>query len=213
MSDSPSPPAIRASDAERRRALQVLRDAVVEGRLTLEEYSDRVGGAIAAKTDQDLAALTRDLPAPPASAPRSGPPAENRAVFSHLVRRGPIELDGKSSYVSLFSTIDLDLREATLLSAEVELSIRNIFGTVTVLVPEGVDVRVDGGGIFASQHVDTSPRPVPGAPVIRIHASGPGGSLYVRTHQPRGWRDLLTSGGDPESSRRLEAGGPPPETR
>jgi hypothetical protein len=191
MSDPPSPPAIRASDAERRRALRALRDAVVEGRLTLEEYGDRFGGALAATTDRDLAALTRDLPAPAAGAPPGGPPVELRAVFACLVRRGPLELGAKTSIVSVFGAVDLDLREATLLAAEVELTIRNIFGTVRVLVPEGVDVRVDGGGLFASQHVDTSPRPLPGAPVIRIHASGPGGTLYVRTHQPRRRPDRL----------------------
>jgi hypothetical protein len=185
MSDPLPPPAIRASDAERRRALWVLRDAVVEGRLTLEEYGDRVGGAVAAKTDRDLAALTRDLPAP-AAAPPGGPPAAHRAICSHLVRQGPLELGGRSSYLSVFGTIDLDLREATLLAAEVELSIRNIFGTVTVLVPEGVDVRLDGGGLFASQHVEAPSRPAPGAPVLRIHISGPGGTLYVRTPQPPG---------------------------
>jgi Cell wall-active antibiotics response LiaF, C-terminal len=122
-----------------------------------------------------------------------GPPAEHRAVFSRLVRRGPLALGGASSYLAVFGTVDLDLREATLLAAEVELTIRNIFGTVRVLVPEGVDVRLDGGGLFASQHVDTSPRPAPGAPVLRIHASGPGGTLYVRTPQPRRWPDRLTS--------------------
>ena len=49
MSEGSQPPAIRVSDAERQHAIVVLRDAVVEGRLTLEEYSDRVGSAVAAR--------------------------------------------------------------------------------------------------------------------------------------------------------------------
>ena len=64
MSDGPSPPAIRISDAERQRVIAVLRDAVVEGRLTLDEYSDRVGSAVAAKTDQEARALLRALGLP-----------------------------------------------------------------------------------------------------------------------------------------------------
>ena len=58
----------------------------------------------------------------------------------------------------------------------------NLFGTVTVIVPESVDVSVSGGGMFASQVIQphTAP-PVPGAPKLRIHARGPGGTLYVRT--------------------------------
>jgi hypothetical protein len=38
-------PALRASDAEREQGIALLRGAVVEGRLTLEEFSDRVGKA------------------------------------------------------------------------------------------------------------------------------------------------------------------------
>jgi hypothetical protein len=198
MSEAPLPPAIRVSDAERQHAVIILRDAVVEGRLTLEEYSDRVGNAYAAQTDRDLAVLTRDLPADTAHTSRGSVPSENRAICSHLVRRGPLRLSRHSSYLSVFGTIDLDLREATLAGAEVDLTIRNIFGTVTVFVPEGVDVRIDGGGLLASQHVDTSSgRLAPEAPIVRIHASGPGGTIYVRTHEPRTWLESLVSGRDP----------------
>jgi hypothetical protein len=58
MTDGPLPPAIRISDAERQHAIGVLRDAVVEGRLTLEEYSDRVGIAVGARLAR-IAALRR----------------------------------------------------------------------------------------------------------------------------------------------------------
>jgi len=42
---SAQPPAILAGDAEREHSTQLLSQAVVEGRLTLEEFSDRVGRA------------------------------------------------------------------------------------------------------------------------------------------------------------------------
>ena len=58
----PQPTPILASDAERERSVALLRDAVGEGRLTLTEFSDRVGLAQAARTDHELARLTRDLP-------------------------------------------------------------------------------------------------------------------------------------------------------
>jgi hypothetical protein len=182
---SPHHPAIRASDAERQQTILVLRDALLEGRLTLDEYSDRTGHALAARTDHDLAELTRDLPArsgsaAPVSSPRPPAAAEHRAFCSHLVRRGPMRLDEHTVFLSLCGTIDLDLRQARLPGPEVDLTIRNIFGTVRVIVPDGVDVRVDGGGWWASQYIDTPSTLLPEAPIIRIHASGPGGSLYVR---------------------------------
>jgi DUF1707 SHOCT-like domain len=59
---------ILASDAERECSIALLRDAVGEGRLTLEEFSERVGLAQAARTDQELAHLARDLPGAPGAA-------------------------------------------------------------------------------------------------------------------------------------------------
>jgi hypothetical protein len=197
MTEGPLPPAMLASDAQRAQAIATLRDAVVQGRLTLDEYSDRVGVAVAARTEPDLAALTRDLPASAPVLVSGGAmvPAENRAICSHLVRRGPLRLSPQSSFQSVFGTIDLDLREATLPGAEVDLAVNNIFGTVTILVPEGVDVRIEGGGLFASQHIDTSNAPLaPGAPIIRIRASGPGGTLYVRNREPRAWIERMLTG-------------------
>ena len=56
---------MRASDAERERAVDVLKAAFTEGRLTQDEYADRVGQVQVSKTYGDLAALTHDLPIGP----------------------------------------------------------------------------------------------------------------------------------------------------
>jgi len=184
VNENSSPPAIRASDAERRQVIHVLRDAVVEGRLTLEEYSDRVGIAVGARTDVELAELTRDLPvaAPSRALATDAPRPRFRAICSHLVRRGPLRLPRQASYLSVFGTIDLDLRQATLPGPEIDLQVTNVFGTVTVIVPDGVHVEIDGGGLLASEKVDISAlSALPEAPVVRIHTSGPGGTLYVRS--------------------------------
>jgi DUF1707 SHOCT-like domain len=173
-------PAIRVSDEEREHSIVLLRDAVVTGRLTLEEFSDRVGRAQLARTDRDLEGLTADLPAhAPERAPV--PEAKHRATFSKLVRRGSWEIPERSSWRSLFGTIVLDLRDARLAGPVVELDIYNLFGTVTVLVPAGVQLDVEGSAPFASQVIEPPSRPPPaGAPRLRIRASGPGGTLYVR---------------------------------
>lgn len=64
-------PGLRASDADREHVVSVLRTQVGEGRLTLEEFSERSATAYAARTLGELDALTSDLPAPgsPAEAP------------------------------------------------------------------------------------------------------------------------------------------------
>lgn len=61
---------MRASDEDRYRVVAALHQHTTAGRLTLEEYSERVRDVYAARTLADLAALTRDLPAEPAP-PRS----------------------------------------------------------------------------------------------------------------------------------------------
>jgi hypothetical protein len=53
---------IRASDRDRERAVQVLRDAHAEGRLDLGEFMERTSAAYAARTWGELAGLTTDLP-------------------------------------------------------------------------------------------------------------------------------------------------------
>ena len=64
----------RASDAEREFAAAVLRDAYAEGRLTLEEFRDRIGGAYSATWWSELQVLTADLPASQAAIqPAPGP--------------------------------------------------------------------------------------------------------------------------------------------
>lgn len=179
----PRPTPILASDAERERSVALLRDAVGEGRLTLEEFSERIGLAQAARTDQELARLTRDLPNDlTTSAPLAAAPEEHRALCSHLIRSGPWSLPAHSSWRSIFGTIDLDLRQARLADTETALEVYNLFGTVTVIVPEGVEVVVRGGGLFASQKIQSPERAsIAGGPRLTIDTRGPGGTLHVRT--------------------------------
>src|SRR6201995_4657900 len=204
MADDTPPPApppasadrtpILASDAERERSVDRLREAVGEGRLTLEEFSERVELAQSARTDVELAALSRDLPAarPGAGVEVSAAGERHRAFCSRISRSGPWSLPTHSAYSSIFGTINLDLRQARLSGHDTEIDVHNLFGTVTVIVPEGIEVSVDGGGMFASQVVD-SPQtpPVRDAPRLRIHLSGPGGTVHVRSRPPAGKLEQL----------------------
>src|SRR5271166_3470280 len=56
-------PAMRAASTDRERAVDVLKAGFAEGRLTQDEYNDRMGRAYAARTYGELMALTADLPA------------------------------------------------------------------------------------------------------------------------------------------------------
>ena len=56
---------VRATDADREHAIDVLKDAFVRGALDKDELYGRVGQALAAQTRAQLAALTADLPDEP----------------------------------------------------------------------------------------------------------------------------------------------------
>ena len=56
------PGGVRASDAERDMAIERLSRAFGQGRLSIEEFDERVTAAQAARTRDELTDLTRDLP-------------------------------------------------------------------------------------------------------------------------------------------------------
>ena len=77
---------LRASHADREQAIEVLKAAFVQGRLTKDEFDARVGRGFASRTYAELATVTADLPAAPTVA-QSRAPAQaqgwltmNRAV-------------------------------------------------------------------------------------------------------------------------------------
>jgi Domain of unknown function (DUF1707) len=77
IDDAPEPvprdPDLRVSQAERDEVVTVLAGHFADGRLTVDEYEERVEAALAARTGRDLEPLLEDLPAadPPAAPART----------------------------------------------------------------------------------------------------------------------------------------------
>jgi len=76
---------IRTSDQERERIAEILRAAMTEGRLTLEEGEERLAAVYAAKYRDDLKPLTADLPDQGRRALADTP--EARQAARHHLRR------------------------------------------------------------------------------------------------------------------------------
>jgi hypothetical protein len=72
----PRQPRLRASDADRERTVERLRRHHADGRLDLDEFSERMERAYEAKTLAELDELMSDLPA---EATRPAPPASQTA--------------------------------------------------------------------------------------------------------------------------------------
>src|SRR5690349_20878213 len=101
-------PAVRASDAEREATVAQLRDAAAEGRLTLDEFSQRVETAYAARTHDALEPLTADLPTPAAAppAPRGRPRSFTVSIFGGIARKGRWRVARRHWVVSMFGGSD-----------------------------------------------------------------------------------------------------------
>ena len=79
---------LRASQADREQAIEVIKAAFVQERLTKDEFDLRLGRAFASRTCAELAAVTAGLPAGPAAA---RPPTPARAdVEPPVLRPGPV---------------------------------------------------------------------------------------------------------------------------
>jgi hypothetical protein len=70
---------MRASDADRELVVAALQRHTAAGRLTLDEYSDRVERTLQATTFADLAEVTSDLPVEVAGSATD--PAHSRSLF------------------------------------------------------------------------------------------------------------------------------------
>jgi Domain of unknown function (DUF1707) len=165
-------PTVRASDAERDQTVALLRGQVVEGRLTLEEFSERLDKAYAARTREELDVLTHDLPmTSPESLPQSRrrPKRLTGVAFGSVERRGRWRVPRFTSLAVLFGDADIDLRAAEIHGQVVTITAVILFGNADFYIPRSVDVDLGGLTIFGHrrEHGDDA-APAPEAPLLRI---------------------------------------------
>ncbi|MET9395808.1 DUF1707 domain-containing protein [Streptomyces sp. NPDC006624] len=184
-----SVPDLRASDADRERVAGVLRDALAEGRLDMEEFEERLDATYRARTYGELAPITRDLPAEGVTAPvvslRKDPSAEPGwperivggegsstwavAVMSGFQRKGRWTMPRRFTCFAFWGGGEIDLREANFADREVEINAVAIMGGVDVIVPPGVEVVVRGIGVMGGfDHREEGVPGEPGAPRVIV---------------------------------------------
>ncbi|MFC0862019.1 DUF1707 domain-containing protein [Sphaerimonospora cavernae] len=135
----PDPGELRASDRDRERVIAVLTEAVADGRLSLAEHEERVDQAWAARTLGELAGLTTDL-LPPESQPFRMDSRPVTAMFRSESRTGRWVVPSEVPITSLGGKVTMDLCEALLRSRRVVVQLAVVAGTVTLIVPEGVQI-------------------------------------------------------------------------
>ncbi|TDC11580.1 DUF1707 and DUF2154 domain-containing protein [Actinomadura bangladeshensis] len=168
---------LRASDADRERVAAVLGEALADGRLTLEEHSERTSRVYAARTLGELTGLTRDL------SPEEAQPilVDDRPVsvfFGRTRREGRWVVPVKLPLLALFGTVELDLREAVLQRRHVVVDSLVLGGRIRLIVPDGVGVSVTGRTILSTR--DLRARPAQDGPTVEVGGTVIFGSVRAR---------------------------------
>src|SRR5215475_12551323 len=197
MTDQPvpaDPRKMRAADTDRDHTADLLRRAAAEGRITFDELDERIGQAYAARTFADLDAVTSDLPgagmsAPVRAAPRYQPPevpvgtpapAFSVAIMGGAKRAGPWVVPSAYTAVAVMGGIELDLRHARFMEAEVTIRAFCLMGGVSITVPEDMAVDVSGIGFMGGFDHGASGLGAPGAPHVRVVGFAMMGGVEVK---------------------------------
>lgn len=208
-------PEMRASDAERERTAEVLRDALAEGRLGMDEFQERLESTYQARTRGELVPLVRDLPhhgsqdaseggllavagaqdGPPASlrkrrawAERIGGRATSRwgiGVMGGFGRKGEWTVPRAFTGIGIMGGGELDLREARFEARDVVIRCFSLMGGFSVTVPPGVGVEVRGVGIMGGFDSSASAFGEPDAPRVVITGFSLMGGVGVVRKLPR----------------------------
>jgi class 3 adenylate cyclase len=177
------------SDAERDQTVTLLREQLVVGRLTLDEFSERVGAALEARTRADLDATTIDLPAqatPPEESTRRRARRRFIAVMSGAEAKGRWRMGSRTTAVAVMGGCDIDLRRAEIDGPEVVITAVAFWGGICIVVPEGFDVDLEGLSFMGGRNLELRDvPPVPGSPRIRVRGFAIMGGIEVKSQPLR----------------------------
>ncbi len=163
---------MRASDADRDRVVDVLRAAVTEGRLTAEEFGQRLEAALSSRTIGELAALTADL------VPGRSPATEAGEMMRIDQRGGSVRRAGRwvvPRWLEMrpsWCDVTLDFTDAVIVHDTLLIEMKMRGGSLTLVVGPGIVVDADGLTVrYADVEIDSSAQP--GVPVVlRVRLTG-----------------------------------------
>jgi hypothetical protein len=153
--DPPSSPALRASDADRDRVIELLNAAVADGRLDPVEFDERLDTVLTARSIDALAPLTADLIAVPGSdfaltLPLARTPVEPAAeLLTIKERHGSVRREGRWTLPhrlalrTAWCEVMLDLTTAVRSGPELVIDLRVRGGTVELILTPGMVVNAN----------------------------------------------------------------------
>jgi hypothetical protein len=168
---------LRASHEDRDQAVEQLRIAAGDGRLTPEELDERIEAAMSARTYGELEKVLQDLPgAVPSARPMpaapmvpGGAPAVKDVVELHsrhgnIQRNGPWAVPLRLDIETRSGTVVLDFTEAVVSHPTLDISVAIRSGNLVLVLPPDIAVDTDNvsvrsGTIHQRAHRDGSVQP------------------------------------------------------
>jgi hypothetical protein len=137
---------MRMSNADRERVVERLNQAVSEGRLTLDEFEERVDGVLKARTYGEIDQFVADLPA---VAPANASPvaakdrSEIRNNASTLRRAGRWAVPRKLRVLTKAGSVKLNFAEALISQQLVEIDLDGIASSIELILPANATADLD----------------------------------------------------------------------
>jgi hypothetical protein len=197
---------LRASDTDRDQVVEVLRDALMSGRLSQDEHAERLELTLNARTLGELEPITVDLaipgqpfrPAAAMAAPATGRvPIEEPTgaqdsfelvvgIFGGSERKGRWRVKRRTNVLAMFGGCDLDMSSAVFEGREVTVYAFAIFGGIDITVPQGVEIRNQGVGIMGGYGVSGGQDEIdPTAPVVVLKGLALFGGVGAKVFKPK----------------------------
>ncbi len=184
MSEEVSPARMRASNSDRERVSEVLRSAVTDGRIDMEEFEERLDRVEAARTLGELPEITSDL-LPAEEQPIQLDPEPMVSWFTTLTRRGRWVALPDEQAGAVCGRTEIDMREALLTHNHHRMTVSTFLGRVVIDVPEGVEVRLNGWSFLGRRSTNARDSTMSRPPVLEIDGFCLFGTVRVRAPRRR----------------------------
>ena len=146
------------SPAARERVIAVLTERYAQDHLTLDEFERRAAAAYAARSPDELAVLTSDLPHGEVPTTRASLPAGNVGVVLGSIVRDMHAVPRALGVRTVLGNVELDLTRASFAAGVTEISLHAFMGNIEIQLPPHVGVEDHVSAVLGSFEYRRHPR-------------------------------------------------------
>ena len=163
----------------RQRGIFVLQGLFAAGKVDQGVFQHSLEGLLRLRTEGEFASIMRSLPPP---VPLTPPARWREEPLEMVTSMGEVRLDGRWQVGHLtkisagMGAVIIDLTDAEFDGWEVEIVVHTSMGSITLISPPGLDVRLVGRNGAVTTSLEP---PIPGFPVVRLSATSDMGTIRV----------------------------------